>query len=65
MFGENVNHVREINLISPWNLIKAFYLPSEINQKKFETQFYEPKRAEAYKNKHFHGHTFYLFAPQS
>ena len=40
------HHARGINLISSWNLVKAFYLPSEPNWKKSETQFCRPKMAE-------------------
>ena len=42
----NVYHIREINLIFSWNLIKAFYLPNETNWKKFETRFCRRKTAE-------------------
>ena len=33
IFLGNVRHIREINLLSLWNLIKAFYLPSKTNKK--------------------------------
>ena len=37
---ENIHYARETNLISSWDLIKAFYLPSKTNkEKKFKTRF--------------------------
>ena len=36
-FWRNIHHVHEINLISWWNLTKAFYLSSETKWNKFET----------------------------
>ena len=43
---EKRSYVREINLISYRTVIKAFYLPSKTNQKKYGTQFYRRKTAE-------------------